>query len=57
MLTEKTIRIPNRTQVVEILTRYRAAKTERERRKIANSIKRDFPHIAEGLNKITSERS
>lgn len=48
---------PRRAQVIDILARYRSAKTERERRKVANSIKRDFPHIAENLNKLTSEGS
>lgn len=43
---------PNRSQVIEILSRYRAAKTERERIKVVNSIKSCFPAIAEKLTKI-----
>ena len=48
---------PNRDQVLDILSRYRAAGTERERRKVANSVKNRFPLISERLSKLINEES
>lgn len=49
--------IPNRARTMEILSRYRSAKTDRERRKVADSIKKEFPLIAERLFKLIEEGS
>lgn len=46
---------PNRARTMEILSRFRSAKTDRERRKVADSVKKEFPHIAENLNKLIEE--
>lgn len=48
-------RIPRRAQVTEILSRFRSAGTEREKRKVANSIKKDFPEISARLTKLINE--
>lgn len=48
-------RKPNRIQVLDILSRFRSAGTEREKRKVANSIKKDFPEISERLTKLINE--
>ena len=46
---------PNRSQVMDILSRFRSAKTERERRLVANSIKKDFPDISKNLIELIEE--
>jgi len=46
---------PNHTQVVDILARFREASTEREKRKVANSIRGDFPDISKKLTQLINE--
>jgi hypothetical protein len=49
--------VPNRAQTLDILNRFRSAKTERDRRKVANSLKKEFPTIAEKLTHLINEGS